>query len=100
MRLVPGKRSFDEVFKCHLFFLPTLTKSIFSLHMLEPMQRVMSIEGAEKVVQKFRQQVTPEYPMKLYQSLSRGTEAGILAGEGHRNHVEKKQTIKLTFSVF
>ena len=68
--------------------------------MREPMQRVMLIEGAEKVLQKFRQQVMPEYPMKLYQSLSRRTEAGIMAGEGHRNHVEKKQTIKLTFSVY
>ena len=33
--------------------------------------------GAEKVVQKLRQQVTAEYPTKLYQSLSRRTEAGI-----------------------
>ena len=56
--------------------------------------------GAEKVVQKLRQQVTAEYPKKLYQSLSRRTEAGIVAGEGHRKYLEKKQTIKLTFSVY
>ena len=55
--------------------------------------------GAEKVVQKLRQQVTAEYPKKLYQSLSRRTEAGIVAEEGHNKYLEKKQTIKLTFSV-
>ena len=47
--------------------------------------------GAEKVVQKLRQQVTAEYPKKLYQSLSRRTEAGIVAGEGHRKYLDKNR---------
>ena len=47
--------------------------------------------GAEKVVQKLRQQVTAEYPQKLYQSLSRRTEAGIVAGEGHGKYLDKNK---------
>ena len=90
MRLVPDERSFDAVYKCHLFFVPTLTRSIFLLHMRELMQSDVNPE-AEKVVQKLRQQVTAEYPKKLYQSLSRRTEAGIVAGEGHGKYLDKNK---------
>ena len=45
MRLVPDERSFHVVSKCHQFFVPTLTRSIFLLDMRELRQRVMSIEG-------------------------------------------------------
>ena len=47
--------------------------------------------GAEKVVQKLRLQVTAEYPKKLYQSLSRRTEAGNVAGEGHGKYLDKNK---------
>ena len=98
MRLVPDERSYDVVFKGHLFFVPTLTRNMFLLHMREPKSDVN--KGAEKVMYKSRQQVLAEYPKKLYQSLLRRTEAGILAGKGHRKYSEKKLTIKLTFSVY
>ena len=93
LRLVPIERSFDIFFKCHLFFVPKLTRSIFLPHMRESMQTVMSIEGLKIFLQKLRQHVAAEYLNKQYQSLSRPTEAGIVAGEGHKKYLEKKQTI-------
>ena len=47
--------------------------------------------GAEKVLQMLRQHVAAEYSKKLYQSLSRRTEAGIVAGEGHGKYLDKNK---------
>ena len=61
--------------------------------MRKSMQRVMSIKGLKIFLQKLRQHVAAEYSKKQYQSLSQLMEAGIVAGEGHKKYLEKKQTI-------
>ena len=69
MNLVPDERSFDAVYKCDLFFVPTLTRSNFFNAYAWAYAESDVNPGAEKVVQKLKQQVTAEYPKKPYQSL-------------------------------
>ena len=88
---MPIERSFDVLFKYHQSFVPMLTRGIFFTAYARANAESDVNRGAEKVLQKLRQHVAAEYSKKLYQSLSWRTEAGIVAGEGHKKYLDKNR---------